>query len=74
MIPPVPIILTIMRGTECVYKEEGIYDIWVGARDDKLVAAIRDIVEDKTIFEDLPILCMNTDAPFVTIQLPVEGE
>lgn len=70
MIPPVPIILTIMRGTECVYKEEGIYDIWVGARDDKLVAAIRNISEDKTIFEEpVPFGFLTMSAPFVTVWL-----
>lgn len=70
MIPHVPIILTVMRGTECVYKEEGIYDIWVGARDDKLVAAILDISEDKTIFEEpVPFGFLTMSPPFVTVWL-----
>ena len=72
MIGAEKVILRIGRGAKCIYDKEGFYDIWVYMKDCSLVAAIRDNDAEEVVFEDLPILCMNTDAPFVTIQLPEE--
>lgn len=67
MIPPGHIILVISRGDKIIYEKEGIFNIWSYVIDGKLMAAIRDAIEDKVIFEDLPCVAVNVDDPYVQI-------
>lgn len=67
MIPPGHIILVISRGDKIIYEKEGIFNIWSYVNDGELMAAIRDAIEDKVIFEDLPYVAMNVNAPYVQI-------
>lgn len=67
MIPPGHIILVISRGDKIVYEKEGIFNIWSYVSDGELMAAVRDAIEDKVIFEDLPCVAVNVDEPYVQI-------
>lgn len=67
MIPPGHIILVISRGDKIIYEKEGIFNIWSYVKDSGLMAAVRDAIEDKVIFEDLPCVALNVDEPYVQI-------
>ena len=67
MIPPGHIILVISRGDKIIYEKEGIFNIWSYVSDGSLMAAVRDAIEDKVIFEDLPCVAVNVDDPYVQI-------
>ena len=67
MIPPGQIILVISRGDKIIYEKEGIFNIWSYVKDGELMAAVRDAIEGKVIFEDLPCVAVNVDDPYVQI-------
>lgn len=67
MIPAGHIILVISRGDKIIYEKEGIFNIWSYVNDGELMAAVRDAIEDKVIFEDLPCVAVNVDDPYVQI-------
>ncbi len=67
MIPPGHIILVISRGGKIIYEKEGIFNIWSYANDGGLAVAVRDAIEDKVIFEDLPCVAVNVNDPYVQI-------
>lgn len=67
MIPPGHIILVISRGDKIIFEKEGIFNIWSYVNDGELMAAVRDAIEDKVIFEDLPCVAVNVDDPYVQI-------
>ena len=67
MIPPGHIILVISRGDTIIYEKEGIFNIWSYVNDGELMAAVRDAIEDKVLFEDLPCVAVNVDDPYVQI-------
>lgn len=67
MIPPGHIILVISRGDKIIYEKEGIFNIWSYVTDGSLMAAVRDAIEDKVIFEDLPCVAVNVSEPYVQI-------
>ena len=68
MTPATEIVLTIVRGGERIYEKEGYYNIWTFTKGCGLAVSIHDAVEDKVIFEELPIGSMVVNAPFVYIQ------
>lgn len=68
MIPAEKIYLTIIRGGEVLYEKEGLFDIWTFPKDGGPAVSIRDVYEDKVIFEELPIGSMSMSAPLVCIQ------
>ena len=72
MIPPGRIVLAVSRGDKIIYEKEGIFNIWSYVKDGELMAAVRDAIEDKVIFEDLPCVAVNVDDPYVQI-LTEEG-
>lgn len=67
MIPPGHIILVISRGDKIIYEKEGIFNIWSYVSDGELMAAVRDAIEDKVIFEDLPCVAVSVNDPYVQI-------
>lgn len=67
MIPPGHIILVISRGDKIIFEKEGIFNIWSYAADGGLMAAVRDDIEDKVIFEDLPCVAVSVNEPYVQI-------
>ena len=67
-------VLTILRGDEMVYDEEGIYDIWSSSKDGGAVVSVRDAVTEEILYEDLPIAYMVVKAPFIAIQTFEETE
>lgn len=67
MIPQGHIILVISRGNTIIYEKEGIFNIWSYVKDGELMAAVRDAIEDKVLFEDLPCVAVNVDEPYVQI-------
>lgn len=67
MIPPGHIILVVSRGDKIIYEKEGIFNIWSYVKDGELMAAVRDAIEDKVIFEDLPCVAVSANAPYVQI-------
>ena len=67
MIPPGHIILVISRGDKIIYEKEGIFNILSYAKGGSLMATVRDAIEDKIIFEDLPYVSLNVDDPYVQI-------
>lgn len=67
MIPPGHIILIISRGDKIIYEKEGIFNIWSCVNDGGLMVTVRDAIEDKVIFEDLPCVAVNVDDPYVRI-------
>lgn len=72
MIPVGHIILVISRGDKIIYEKEGIFNIWSYVKDGELMAAVRDAIEEKVIFEDLPCIAVNVDEPYV--QILTEGD
>ena len=72
MIPPGHIILVISRGDKIIYEKEGIFNIWSYVTDGGLMAAVRDVIEDKVLFEDLPCVSVSANEPYVQI-LTEEG-
>lgn len=67
MIPPGHIILVISRGDKIIYEKESIFNIWSYVKDGELMAAVRDAIEDKVVFEDLPCVAVNVSDPYVQI-------
>ena len=67
-------VLTILRGDEIVYDEEGIYDIWSYSKGGGTVVSVRDAVTEEILYEDLPIAYMVVKAPFIVIQAFEETE
>lgn len=67
MIPPGHIILVISRGGKIIYEKEGVFNIWSYVSDGSLMVAVRDAIEDKVVFEDLPCVAVNVDDPYVQI-------
>jgi hypothetical protein len=67
MIPPGHIILVISRGDKIIYEKEGVFNIVSYAKGGSLMVAIRDAIEDKVIFEDLPYVALSTNEPYVQI-------
>ena len=67
MIPPGHIILVVSRGDKIIYEKEGIFNIWSYVNDGELMAAVRDAIEDKVIFEDLPCVALSVADPYVQI-------
>ena len=67
MIPPGHIILVVSRGDKIIYEKEGIFNIWSYVKDGRLMAAVRDAIEDKVIFEDLPCVAVSVNDPYVQI-------
>lgn len=67
MIPPGHIILVISRGGKIIYEKEGIFNIWSYVKDGGLMVAVRDAIEDKVIFEDLPCVAVSANEPYVQI-------
>ena len=67
MIPPGHIILVISRGDKIIFEKEGIFNIWLYAKYGGLLAAVRDAIEDKVIFEDLPCVAVSVNEPCVQI-------
>lgn len=68
MTPADKIILTIIRGEDRVFEGEGFYDVWTFSKDGGAAVAIRDVVTDEVLFDELPIGSMTLSAPFVYIQ------
>lgn len=68
MIPAEKIYLTILKGGEVLYEKEGLFDILTFPKDGGTAVSIRDVYEDKVIFEELPIGSMSMSAPLVCIQ------
>lgn len=62
------IILTVVRGEERIFEGEGFYDVWTFSMDGEAAVAIRDVVTDEVLFDELPIGSMTLSAPFVYIQ------
>ena len=60
-------ILVISRGDKIICEKEGIFNIWSHMNDGGLMAAVRDAIEDKVIFEDLPCFAVNVSDPYVQI-------
>nr|FAA03449.1 MAG TPA: hypothetical protein [Siphovirus LN-2020-2] len=67
MTPAEPIILVISRGDKIIYEKEGIFNIWSYVNGGGLMAAVRDAIEDKVIFEDLPCVAVSVNEPYVQI-------
>lgn len=67
MIPPGHIILVISRGGKIIYEKEGIFNIWSYVKDGGLLAAVRDAIEDKVIFEGLPCVAVSVNEAYVQI-------
>lgn len=67
MIPPGHIILVISRGGKIIYEKEGVFNILSYAKNGSLMAAVRDAIEDKVIFEDLPCVDVRVNEPYVQI-------
>ena len=67
MIPPGHIILVISRGDKIVYEKEGVFNISSYMKGGGLMVAVRDAIEDKVIFEDLPCVAVSVDDPYVQI-------
>lgn len=67
MIPPGHIILVISRGDKIIYEKEGIFNILAYMKGGGLMVAVRDAIEDKVIFEDLPCVGVSEDEAYVQI-------
>ncbi len=67
MIPPGSVVLVISRGDKIIYEKEGTFNIWSYVNDGELMAAVRDAIEDKVIFEDLPCVAVSVNDPYVQI-------
>lgn len=68
MKPAEPIILTILRGEECIFNAEGHYDIWTMRTNGGTVVSIRDCITDEIIYDELSVEYVTISAPFVYIQ------
>lgn len=68
MIPPGHIILVISRGDKIIYEKEGIFNILSYVKGGSLMVAVRDAIEDRVIFEDLPYVALSTSDPCVQIR------
>ena len=62
------IILIILQGDKVIHEAPGFFDIWTFPKDGGPAVSIRDVYEDKVIFEELPIGSMSMSAPLVCIQ------
>lgn len=69
MTPAGKIFLTIINGGQVLYEKEGLFDIWTLLKDGGPAVSIRDVYEDKVVFEELPIESMIMSAPLVCIQI-----
>ena len=67
MIPPGHIILVVSRGGKIIYEKEGVFNILAYAKGGSLMVAVRDAIEDKVIFEDLPCVSVSEDEAYVQI-------
>lgn len=67
MIPPGHIILIVSRGGKLIYEKEGVFNILSYVKDGGLMVAVRDAIEDKVIFEDLPCVDLSVNEPYVQI-------
>ena len=65
-------VLTIVRGTDCIYNGEGVYDICVYPKDGGTVVSILDAVTEEVLYEGLPLEYMLVKAPFINIQIERE--
>jgi len=72
MIPAEKILLTVINVGEILYEKEGLFDIWTFLKEGGPAVSIRDVDEDKVIFEELPIESMSMSAPLVCIQIKRE--
>lgn len=72
MIPAEKILLIVINGSEILYEKEGLFDIWTFSKDGGPAVSIRDVYEDKVIYEELPIESMSMSAPLVCIQIKRE--
>lgn len=61
-------VLTIFRGTDCIYDGEGVYDICTYSKDGGAVVSILDAVTEEVLYEGLPLEYMSVKAPFINIQ------
>lgn len=61
-------VLTIFRGTDCIYNGEGVYDISTYSKDGGTAVTIWDAVTEEILYEDLPVEYMLVKAPFINIQ------
>ena len=62
-------VLTIFRGTDCIYDGEGVYDICTYSKDGDTVVSILDAVTEEVLYEGLPLKYMLVKAPFINIQI-----
>lgn len=72
MTPAEKILLTVINEGEVLYEKEGLFDIWTFLKEGGPAVSIRDVNEDKVIFEGLPIESMSMSAPLVCIQIKRE--
>ena len=72
MTPAEKILLTVINEGEVLYEKEGLFDIWTFLKKGGPAVSIRDVNEDKVIFEGLPIESMSMSAPLVCIQIKRE--
>lgn len=72
MTPAEKTYLTIIKGDEVVFEEEGFYDIWTFSKGGGPAVSIRDVDTDKVLYEELLIGSMVTSVPFVYIQIERE--
>lgn len=56
-------VLTIFRGTDCIYNGEGVYP-----KDGVTVVSILDAVTEEVLYEGLPLEYMLVKAPFINIK------
>lgn len=70
MTPAEPIILTIIRGSECIHEKEGHYDIWTFSKGGGAMVSIRDCI--MPYLQDL-VLCSKLVIEYMTINMPFIG-
>ena len=68
MTPADPIILTILRGEDCIFEAEGHYDIRVHYIENRAAVSIRNCVTDEVVFDGLAFEWMKVSNPFVDIR------
>nr|DAQ96132.1 MAG TPA: hypothetical protein [Caudoviricetes sp.] len=61
------VILIIFQGDKIIYEKEGIFNICSYMKGGGLMVTIRDAIEDKIIFEDLPCAAVSANEPYVQI-------
>lgn len=69
MIPLERDVLTIVRGDETIFNEEGIYDICTYPKDGGTAVSILDAITEEVLYEGLPLKYMLVKAPFINIQI-----